>query len=168
MKHDRWLPAYLGLGSNLGDSVQTIKDAIMDIGSMSECRMVVASGLYRSKPWGGVEQPDYINGVVGILTRLEAPMLLQSLLSIESSHGRVRPGQRFGPRTLDLDLLLFSHQIFDEDNLVVPHPRMHLRNFVIYPLADIAPTIHIGKLGTAAGLRGQLTSEDLTKISMPC
>ena len=164
MTPSRWKPAYLGLGSNLGDSIKTIREATDKIAAHGACRVVAISPLYRSEPWGYADQPDYINGVIGILTQLEADQLLQTLLVVEREYGRSRSGPRFGPRTLDLDLLLFSDQNIDQEQLVVPHPRMHLRNFVIYPLADIAPTIHIGKLGTCASLRRQLAPEGLIRI----
>ncbi|MEM7283058.1 MAG: 2-amino-4-hydroxy-6-hydroxymethyldihydropteridine diphosphokinase [Pseudomonadota bacterium] len=162
-----WYPAYVALGSNLGDSMTTLKLAVKEMDDLPDTRLVCQSPWYRSEPWGTEDrQPDYLNGVAGLLTQLSAYELLQRLFDIETSHGRQRTtGERYSARTLDLDLLLYHELEVDSGGLTVPHPRMHLRNFVIYPLADIAPTIQMGKLGIVAHLRGGLPSEGLERAS---
>lgn len=140
--------AYIALGSNLGDSVVLVKQALQALAALPECQLTAQSRLYRSAPIdaGG---DDYINAVVQLSTQLHANELLRALQSIELRHGRHRSYQN-APRTLDLDLLLFEQQQIAEPDLQVPHPRMHLRAFVLQPLLEIAPQIEIPGLGRAA------------------
>ena len=151
-----WVPAYVGLGSNQDNPIDHLRRAITELGELAATRLVSVSRMYKSKPWGVEEQPAFINAVAGILTRVEPSQLLSELKVLEKSHGRDPDGMRWGPRTLDLDLLLFGHRILDLPDLVVPHPRMCDRNFVIYPLGEIAPSIQIGKLGSVRSLMAGL------------
>jgi 2-amino-4-hydroxy-6-hydroxymethyldihydropteridine diphosphokinase len=130
--------AYIGLGGNEGDVSLNLQAAIAEIGELPETRVVRVSSLYRTAPVGLVEQPDFLNGVVAVDTSLEPADLLDRLLAIERSLGRTRevPG---GPRTVDLDLLLWGDRVVETPSLRVPHPRMHERAFVLIPLAEIAP-----------------------------
>lgn len=131
--------AYLGLGANLGDPVRAVADAIAAVGRLPDTQLLRASRLWRSAPVdaGG---PDFINAVVAVATRLTAPELLQQLQALELQAGRERPF-RNAPRTLDLDLLLFGSARIASPRLVVPHPRMRERAFVLRPLAEIAPEL---------------------------
>lgn len=134
---DQWLTAYIGLGSNLDQPLQQVNDAVRDIGELAEVRILEVSPWYRTAPIGPQDQPDFINGVVKLATRLSANDLLRGLQDIEQTHGRVRL-QRWGARSLDLDILLYGDRRIDSTDLKVPHPEMTKRAFVLQPLADIA------------------------------
>lgn len=132
-----WVESYIGLGSNLGDPIRNLASARQNIVSLAGVEEIAFSPLYASRPVGPQDQPDYVNAVMHIRTRLAALELLDHLQAIENSHGRVR-SLRWGARTLDLDILLYDQQIFDLPDLIVPHPEMAKRAFVLYPLMDIA------------------------------
>lgn len=131
--------AYVALGANLGDAVETVERAINDIDAISGTRVSKRSSLYRTGPVDS-SGPDYINAVVEVATTLTAPDLLLKLGQLEQGAGRQR-SYRNAPRTLDLDLLLFGSGRIDSPRLVVPHPRMETRAFVLVPLAEIAPDL---------------------------
>lgn len=133
--------AYIGLGSNLADPESQLKSAVEALRRIPQSRLTALSRLYRSRPMGPADQPDYINAVAMFDTRLEALDLLDALQAIELEQGRVRGPQRWGPRTLDLDLLLYGAEIIDNERLQVPHPGIAERNFVLYPLAELAPEL---------------------------
>jgi len=146
-------PAFIGLGGNLGDSVATLTAALRALDALPDTRVVRASKLYRTAAWGVTDQPDFINAVALLHTRRTPRQLLEDLLEIERHAGRHRlddGSDRWGPRTLDLDLLLFADARIDEPGLHVPHPRIQERAFVLVPLAEIAPDAHIPGVGTAA------------------
>jgi 2-amino-4-hydroxy-6-hydroxymethyldihydropteridine diphosphokinase len=133
--------AYVGLGSNLGDRERTVARAVELLRSAEGVQAVTTSALRETDPVGGpAGQPRYLNGAARIETTLDAPDLLRLLLEIERALGRQRR-QQWGPRTIDLDLLLFDDQVLDTPDLTVPHPRMHERLFVLEPLAEIAPDV---------------------------
>jgi len=135
--------AYVALGANLGDAAAALREALARIGQIPGVRLVGASGLYRTEP---IESsgPDYFNAVARVQTSLSARELLHALQAIENRLGRVRPaGVVNAPRTMDLDLLLYDDLVCSDEELVVPHPRMHLRAFVLVPLLQIAPDIEI-------------------------
>lgn len=136
-----WVQCYIGLGSNLGDSSGTLGAAVTALNSSCDIRNLVLSSYYQSKPHGPQDQPDYINAVAGFETQLAAEPLLDLLQSIETLYGRVRTGERWTARTLDLDILLYSDQQIDTDRLQVPHPWMKQREFVLYPLYELAPEL---------------------------
>ena len=138
--------AFLGLGGNLGDRAATLAAAIDDLRAAVGVRVTRISSLYETPPWGPVPQGPYLNACVAIETTLSARALLDLCLAIEKRHGRERL-VRWGPRTLDIDLLLYGTATIDEPGLIVPHPRMAERAFVLVPLAEIAPDLTIG--GTA-------------------
>lgn len=133
--------AYIGLGSNLGDPASQLARAVEALRKLPRSRLTALSRLYRSRPMGPADQPEYLNAVAMLDTCLEAHELLDALQAIENEQGRVRGPQRWGPRTLDLDLLLFGAELIDDERLQVPHPGITERNFVLYPLADIAPEL---------------------------
>lgn len=134
--------AYIGLGSNLENPLQQVADALRELQAIPYTNLVEHSKLYRSDPVGPPGQPDYINAVACLETSLEAEQLLDQLQAIEQAHDRVRL-QRWGPRTLDLDILLFGDQVISTERLTVPHAFMCERSFVLYPLADIAPDLRL-------------------------
>jgi 2-amino-4-hydroxy-6-hydroxymethyldihydropteridine diphosphokinase len=132
---------YIGIGSNLEQPVAKAKLAIAALKLLPHSQFLLASSLYCSKPMGPSDQPDYINAVAAIKTSLAPLALLDELQKIEQQQGRTRKAERWGPRTLDLDLLLFGNEIIDTERLTVPHYGMKQREFVLYPLSDIAPDL---------------------------
>ncbi len=142
-----WHPAYIGLGSNLDGPVRQIEAALDRLAQLPETRLISSSHLYRSAPFGGIEQPDFVNAAATLLTRLKAPELLAELKAIERATGRDEGGQRWGPRVIDLDLLAYSSVQIDEQDLKVPHPGIGERNFVLLPLRELAPELYIPGLG---------------------
>jgi 2-amino-4-hydroxy-6-hydroxymethyldihydropteridine diphosphokinase len=133
--------SYIGIGSNQQDPVKQAQQAIEAIDSHPSITIISSSALYCSAPMGPQDQPDYINAVVSIETTLNAEALLDALQSIEQNQGRVRKDNRWGPRTLDLDILLFDNQEINTERLVIPHYGMHEREFVLYPLFEISPNL---------------------------
>ncbi|MCU7853056.1 MAG: 2-amino-4-hydroxy-6-hydroxymethyldihydropteridine diphosphokinase [Candidatus Thiodiazotropha sp. (ex Monitilora ramsayi)] len=131
--------AYVGLGSNLEQPQSQVLKALTELAHLPNTSLTTKSSLYRTSPVGPSDQPDFINAVASLLTALSPEELLDELQSLEQRHGRTRQGMRWGPRTLDLDLLLFSDMTIDTARLQVPHPRIAERAFVLYPLAEIAP-----------------------------
>lgn len=157
--------SYIGLGSNLADPVrqlQCAREAIKQIPGVTERAF---SSLYRSKPMGPQDQPDYVNAAMAITTCLAAHELLRALQSIETQQGRVRQGERWGPRTLDLDILLYGGQQIATADLVVPHPGIAVRAFVLYPLHEIAPGLTIPGLGSLAALLERCPSGELQRLA---
>lgn len=152
MKGPRWQPAYVAIGSNLDSPREQVERAVAALGRIENTLLVRTSPLYRSAPLDGSDQPDYINAVSALMTRLDAERLLSCLQDIEKAQGRSRGADKWGPRTLDLDLLVYSGAMIDENNLKVPHPGIGERNFVLLPLLDIAPHLTIPGLGRVAGL----------------
>ena len=145
--------AYVGLGSNLGDREGLIADAISALGSQPAIEVIQVSSLRETEPWGPVEQPRFLNGAVAVETDLPPRELLEALLDVERRLGRARDDEeRWGPRTIDLDLLLYGNLVLDEPGLDVPHPRLHERRFALEPLAELAPDALVPGRGTAAEL----------------
>lgn len=143
---------FVGLGSNLHEPLKQVRQALHTLQSVRSSTLVRASGLYRTPPWGLTEQPPFINAVAELHTTLSAPDFLQELIAIERIAGRVREGARWGPRVLDLDLLLYGDEIVDLAGLHVPHPRLHERAFVLLPLAELAPELTVPGQGTVRDL----------------
>lgn len=133
--------AYIGLGANLGSAAQTVHAAAEELSTAAAATRFELSRLYRSAPVDS-SGPDYVNAVAMLETSLSARQLLMAMQAIELQHGRLRP-YRNAPRTLDLDLLLYGDERINDPDLVVPHPRMHERAFVLRPLADLAPMLHL-------------------------
>ena len=132
---------YIGLGSNLAEPVQQLGAALAALDRLPDCRLAAVSSLYASDPLGPPDQPRYANAVAALDCALAPLQLLDALQGIEREQGRVRKAERWGPRTLDLDILLFGDLQLDEERLSVPHYHMHARAFVLYPLAEIAPDL---------------------------
>ncbi len=160
-----WRPAYVGLGSNLDDPGRQIEAAFELLQEIPETRLIARSSIYRSAPFGGVEQPDFINAAAALLTRLTAQELLGKFQKIERTSGRERDGLRWGPRVLDLDLLVFSDQVIEEPGLSVPHPGIAERNFVLLPLRDLAPDLIIPGLGRVASIHVNEQEPRITRIA---
>ena len=146
------VPAWVAIGGNQGQVRATLEAAIEAIDVLPGTRVLQRSSLYRTPAWGRTDQPDFINGVLAVETTLDAPGLLANLLGIERRFGRLRDEDagRWGPRTLDLDLLLYGSAHFHEEGLTLPHPRMTERGFVLLPLLEIAPDATIPGRGRAA------------------
>ena len=155
--------AFIAIGANLGDPLGQVREALDALDRLSGVRVVARSSIYRTAPLGAEGQPDYFNAVAGVDTRLQPRALLAALLDLESRRGRVRHFQN-APRTLDLDLLLYGDRIIDEPGLVVPHPRMHLRRFVLDPLLEIAPDAVIPGLGPAHSHRAAITDQAIEAL----
>jgi 2-amino-4-hydroxy-6-hydroxymethyldihydropteridine diphosphokinase len=134
------MKAYIGLGSNLGEREAQIRLALDDLARLPETRLVRASSLYDSEPVGDVDQPNFLNAVAELETELTARQLLWNLQLIERRLGRTRT-RRWGPRTIDLDLLLFGPEVVDEPDLQVPHPELARRSFVMVPLVELDPML---------------------------
>ncbi len=163
--------AYVALGSNLGNPVQTIEEAIDAMAALRGSLLKAISSLYRTAPIGTSEklrhQPDFINAVVALDTRLEARDLLDELFALEARFGRVREpdGLRNAPRTLDLDLLLYGDAVSADPDLTLPHPRMHERAFVLAPLAEVAPMLGIPGRGPVAKLLAACADQRIHPIA---
>jgi len=149
--------AYVGVGANLGEREATILGAIDLLAVQPGVDVVGVSALRETEPWGPVEQPSYLNGAVALETDLAPRDLLDVLLGVEQSFGRDRAMEvRWGPRSLDLDLLLHGDLVRDEPGLTLPHPRLHERRFVLEPLADLDPALVVPGHGTVAELLASL------------
>lgn len=155
--------AYIGLGSNLGNPTEQLSRALAELAQIPCTELNSHSSLYLSPPMGGMDQPDYINAVAGLETALEPEELLHNLQAIESAHGRIR-GERWGARTLDLDLLVYGSKIIDTPNLKMPHPGLCERAFVLYPLYEIAPDLEIPGCGCIIDLLNSCPVDGLKKI----
>lgn len=144
--------AYIGLGSNLASPADQITSARNRIVATAGIKELAFSSLYRSLPMGPQDQPDYVNAVLGITTELPPLDLLHCLQNIENLQGRIRQGERWGPRTLDLDLLIYGNQLIDLPELKIPHAGLSERSFVLYPLFEIAPQLVIPGNGAIGDL----------------
>jgi 2-amino-4-hydroxy-6-hydroxymethyldihydropteridine diphosphokinase len=153
---------HVGLGSNLGDRAATLETAFAALAALPGTRARARSSLYRCAPVDATG-PEFLNAVAAFETTLLAPDLLAHLHRIEAQHGRERSG-RNAPRTLDLDLLLYGAEVIDADGLVVPHPRLHERAFVLVPLLEIAPDVVVPGLGRAADLLPGVASQALARL----
>lgn len=158
---------FVGLGSNLGDSARTVQAALRALDGLAHTRLVQASGLYRTPAWGVTTQPDFVNAVARLETTLPALDLLAAMLQVERDAGRVRRedgSDRWGPRTLDLDLLLYADAVIDAPGLRVPHPHLHERVFVLLPLVEIAPDAVIPGVGLARDVLVGLGTGDIQAL----
>ncbi len=153
--------AYVGLGSNLNNPVQQIKQALSALKTIPKTKLIAHSSLYQSAPMGQQEQPDYINAVAALDTTLNADTLLTELQNIENRQDRVRNEHHWGPRTLDLDLLLYGKTRQKSARLTLPHPGLHLRSFVLVPLNQIAPNLEVPGLGKLQKIINNVRVDDL-------
>lgn len=158
---------FVALGANLGDPVATIRAALAALRELPQAELVAASSLYRTAPVGLTHQPDFINAVVEMRAVSPAPTFLAELFAIEARFGRQRDFATpvpNAPRTLDLDLLLYGDLISDDAQLILPHPRMHQRAFVLAPLAEIAPQLVIPGLGAVGDLLAQCADQRIERL----
>ncbi|WP_028534830.1 2-amino-4-hydroxy-6-hydroxymethyldihydropteridine diphosphokinase [Paludibacterium yongneupense] len=156
--------AFVALGSNLDEPVAQIRAAFAALATLEGCRIVKTSSLYRTAPIGYLDQADFINAAVELDCALTPHRLLQGLLAIESDFGRLRTF-RNAPRVLDLDLLWFEGIRLDDETLTLPHPRLHLRSFVLTPLCEIAPDLTVGELGRVDHLLARLEDQGVVRLT---
>jgi 2-amino-4-hydroxy-6-hydroxymethyldihydropteridine diphosphokinase len=163
--HATWTPAHIGIGSNLSDPKQQVTQGFAALAQLPDSQLVARSRLYRSSPLGPQDQPPYINAVAGMLTQLDAPTLLAHLKRLEAEQGREQPIVRWGPRVIDFDLLVFGNLKLDTNTLKLPHPGVATRNFVLYPLADIAPDLEVPGVGRVTQLQARVDRADLGALT---
>jgi len=159
------ITCYIGLGSNLENPAQQITNARLAIEADDSINLIRVSSYYQSAPYGEIKQPDFINAVAKIETELNAVELLHSMFKIESDLGRKRDKEKWGPRIIDLDLLTYGQEIIQGKNIIVPHPEISKRNFVIYPLYEIDKNLDIPGLGPVENLFKKSTMDGLQKLS---
>ncbi|MEO5343730.1 MAG: 2-amino-4-hydroxy-6-hydroxymethyldihydropteridine diphosphokinase [Gammaproteobacteria bacterium SHHR-1] len=157
---------YIGLGSNLENPVEQLQTALQALAALPGVRLRQTSSFYRNPPMGPQDQPDYINAVVELELDMPAEALLEQLQRIENEHGRERNGERWGPRTLDLDILLYGEEFIDSTRLTVPHPGLAKRAFVLLPLYEIAPELVVPGLGSVAKLLEACDTYELEAIDL--
>lgn len=160
MSVPHWWPVYVGIGSNLDDPEKQVTRATGALRGLPDTILVSESGRYRSAPFGQADQPDFINSVAGLLTQLAVRELLERMQKIELEQGKKPGGKRWGPRTIDLDLLAYASQTINEDDLVVPHPGIAERNFVLLPWQEIAPVFRVPGLGEVAVLAAHVSRSE--------
>ena len=161
----RWVPAYVALGSNLDEPRLQVERAMAALGELPESRCVLGSSLYRSRPLGPVQQPDFVNAVAGLITALEPAALLRELQALEARLGRDRPAVHWGPRRIDLDLLVYGAVRICRPGLELPHPGIAERAFVLVPLAEIAPDLVVPGVGRVTELVARVDSTDLRRLA---
>ncbi len=161
----RWRPAYVGLGSNLADPRRQVESAFKALAGITDSRLVLRSRLWRSRPLGPPDQPEFVNAAAGLLTAKTPRELLADLQAIERRMGKTEPEVRWGPRLIDLDLLVFGDTRVDEPGLRLPHPGVHLRNFVLYPLAEIAAELWVPGLARVRVLRERVSGEGIERLA---
>jgi 2-amino-4-hydroxy-6-hydroxymethyldihydropteridine diphosphokinase len=153
------ISAYIGIGANLGEPESAIRRALSLLDAAAGVDVVAVSALRETDPVGYLEQPRFLNGAARVETTLGAQALLGVLLEVERRLGRTREGPRFGPRTIDLDLLLYGDEVIDESGLTVPHPRLHERRFALEPLAELDPELVVPGRGPLRALLAELDLE---------
>lgn len=159
-----WKTAFVGIGSNLDQPRQQVLNAIDAINQQHQCTVTDRSSLYATEPIGFEDQPEFVNAACKLKTNLIPIELLRLLLQLESTLGRIRTGQVNGPRRIDLDLLLYEQRIMNTTELVLPHPRMHERRFVLQPLVEIEPDIEIPIYGSAMELKQLCKQQRVVKL----
>jgi len=160
-----WVPAYVAIGSNLDGPVSQVQSAMRQLASFNRSRLISQSRLYRSLPLGPQDQPEFVNAAVAMLTQLAPRELLNELKQLELSMGRAATTVRWGPRRIDLDLLVYGGLRIDEPDFTLPHPGVPDRNFVLYPLLDIAPTLTVPGHGSVAMLAARVGAAGLVPIT---
>jgi 2-amino-4-hydroxy-6-hydroxymethyldihydropteridine diphosphokinase len=158
----RWVPAYVAIGANLGDARAAVQQAFERLSELPQTRVIARSRLYRSAPLGPQDQPEFINAAAGLLTQLSASELLRELKGLEQVMGRTAPVVRWGPRVIDFDLSVFGAERIESETLTVPHPGVPVRNFVLYPLLDIAPELDVPGHGRVRELAARVSPDGLS------
>lgn len=166
MNKSHRMTAYVGLGSNLEKPLSQVKEGEKELALLPDTDLKAVSSFYRTRPVGPTDQPDFINAVAKISTRLPPEKLLDELQLLERRHGRIREGIRWGPRTLDLDVLLYGAMTIDTVRLKVPHPRLSERAFVLYPLSEIAADdLMIPGIGMLEDLLKEIPEDGIERIT---
>jgi 2-amino-4-hydroxy-6-hydroxymethyldihydropteridine diphosphokinase len=160
----RWLPAYVGVGSNLDEPQRQVTLALSALSRLPRTHCVALSSLYRTKPFGDVVQPAFVNAVAGLLTQSTPEELLADLRALEVELGRTPPRERWGPRVIDLDLLVVGREIRGTGTLTLPHAGIAERDFVLYPLADVAADLDVPGLGSVRDLRARVANRGIEKL----
>ncbi len=155
--------AFVALGANLGDPASTVRAAFAALANLPYSRVARTSSLYRTAPVGITAQPDFINAVAALETQLAPEALLDALLDVEQRFGRIR-GEKNGPRSIDLDLLLYDDLELELPRLTLPHPRLHLRAFVLLPLAEIAPDLRLPQRGSVAAWLPAVANQGIARL----
>ncbi|HLS80214.1 MAG TPA: 2-amino-4-hydroxy-6-hydroxymethyldihydropteridine diphosphokinase [Steroidobacter sp.] len=158
-----WTPTYIAIGSNLDDPIAQVQAAFAQLAKLPQSLLVARSRLYRTAPLGPQDQPDFINAAAGLLTQLDPQELLRALKRIEAQMGRERI-ERWGPRRIDLDLIMYGAARIQQDDLTVPHPGAASRNFVLYPLCDFAPSVLLPGHGRLSALAARVGSSGLAPV----
>jgi 2-amino-4-hydroxy-6-hydroxymethyldihydropteridine diphosphokinase len=159
-----WTPAYVALGSNLSGPRRQVEAAFEALAGIPDSRLVLRSSLWRSAPMGPQDQPAFINAVAGLVTTATPRACLESLKSLERRLGKAEPAVRWGPRSIDLDLLVFGDNKLDEPGLTLPHPGLHQRNFVLYPLSEIAAELWVPGLARVRRLRERVSRAGIERL----
>ena len=160
-----WRPAYVALGSNLSDPRRQVENAFDALAALPDARLVVRSSLWRSAPLGPQDQPEFVNAVAGLVTTREPREFLASLQAVERRLGKSEPAVRWGPRVIDLDLVAFADLQVDEPGLTLPHPGLHRRNFVLYPLSEIAAELWVPGLARVCRLRDRVSPAGIERLA---
>lgn len=158
---------YLGLGANLDAPLQQLQQAVNALMQLPHSQLAAVSSFYGSKPMGPQDQPDYVNAVAALDTQLAPEDLLDALQRIELEQGRQRKDERWGPRTLDLDILLYGEAVLATPRLTVPHYGLHQREFVVYPLLELAPDLQVPGLGSLTAIAVNVPRNGLTILAEP-
>jgi 2-amino-4-hydroxy-6-hydroxymethyldihydropteridine diphosphokinase len=160
-----WRPAYVALGSNLAGPRRQVEQAFEALAALPDARLVSRSGLWRTAPMGPQDQPPFVNAAAGLVTTQPPRELLAQLKAIERRLGRAEPIVRWGPRIIDLDLVVYADERIDEPGLVLPHPGLHQRNFVLYPLSEIAAELWVPGLDRVGRLRERVSPAGIERLA---
>jgi 2-amino-4-hydroxy-6-hydroxymethyldihydropteridine diphosphokinase len=160
----RWLPAYVGVGSNLRDPESQVRRALEALAQVPSTQLIAQSPLYHTAPFGEVVQPPFVNAVAGLLTQLGPEELLSQLRALEKQLGREPPREKWGPRLIDLDLLVLGAEKRATDTLTLPHPGIADRDFVLYPLADLAPELEVTGVGRVCRLLERVPNRGVARL----
>jgi len=160
-----WTPAYVAIGANLDDPRARVMESFGHLAALRSTKLVASSRLYRSAPLGPQDQPEFINACAGLLTQLSAADLLTELKKLEQALGRAAPVVRWGPRRIDFDLAVFGAERIQSETLTVPHPGVPVRNFVLYPLRDIAPDLVVPGHGRVRELASRVSADGLSALA---
>lgn len=159
-----WTPAYVGIGANLDAPAERVGGAFAALAEIRDVKVVMRSRLYRTAPLGPQDQPEFVNAAAGLLTQLSAVDLLVALKALEQRLGRGTPIVRWGPRRIDFDLLVFGAERMTTERLTVPHPGVPVRNFVLYPLLDIAPDLVVPGFGRVRELAARVSADGIAPL----
>jgi 2-amino-4-hydroxy-6-hydroxymethyldihydropteridine diphosphokinase len=160
-----WTPAYIAVGANLDDPLARVQESFECLANIRATKLMARSRLFRTAPLGPRDQPDFINAVVGVVTQLTPADLLFELKALEKALGRQTPVVTWGPRHIDFDLLVFGSQRFESETLTLPHPGVPVRNFVLYPLLDIAPELIVPGHGRVHELAKRVCADGISVLA---